>query len=53
MELDNEKLELINNKIEKLYEKFENDELTQWESVLLDTLLWIKEDDQDVPTFFY
>ncbi len=53
MEIPIEKLDLIESKIDELNERIgEGDDLTQWESVLLDTLEWIMFDG-DEPNFFY
>ena len=50
MEVTQEKLDLIEETLNQLNEKVENDELTQWESVLMDTLNWVI-DEGDEPTF--
>lgn len=54
MELTPEKEEIINSKIDELNEKIgSGEDLTQWESVLLDTLEWVAMGEcEDIPTFF-
>lgn len=54
MEISCEKEEIINDKLDELNEKVANGEdLTQWESTLLDTLEWVAFGEaEDLPTFF-